>query len=332
MPNHINFAITYRCNAKCKHCSINANYISNGKQYNEMDKEEIFGTIEQLADIGLMFLGITGGEAILHPNIFEIIKFSKEKDLFVSIASNGLAINPKIINKLCDCKLDGILISIDHVDAKIHNKIRGIDGLYDNAINAIKMCVENGLYTTVGMTPMKINVDSFYDLVELAKNLGANAVNISSFIPTGRGEKKDDLTAREWKEFTQNVIKATKLYKGKIDIHFHDPRLNILNKGTSTFVGDISGCLAGYTHCYILPDGTVTPCVMLPKIIGNVRNKHIKDILINYQKEEDFFNRSKIKGKCGTCKFKLKCGGCRAVAYAYTSDDHEEDSRCWFIT
>jgi len=328
---HANIAITYKCNAKCKHCSINADDVSNKRLDKEMSTDEIKHAIKQLYEAGVMFLGIAGGEALLHEDIYEIVKFSKKNDMFTSIASNGLIMDDAIAKELKKCDLDGFLISLDHTDFTIHDKIRGVDGIFEKAVDAIKICVENGFYVSMGITPMRDNIGVFADLVEKGVQMGVKGITFSSFVPTGRGRLKDDLTPVEWGEFYVLVRKLTKQYEGKVNIHFHDPRLNVLGEQTSSING-ISGCLAGINHCYILPDGTVNPCVMLPKSIGNIKDGNLRDILRNYQNDEKVFERSNLIGKCGGCKYKSKCGGCRAVAYAYTSNYNEADRHCWIKT
>jgi len=213
--------------------------------------------------------------------------------------------------------------------AEIHDSIRGVEGMYEHAINSIKLCIENELFTTVGITPMKQNYDNVFDIVDLAINLGADAVNLSSYVPTGRGGTEYDLAPEQWKTLISQWARVSEKYKNKIRLQCHDPRLNFFKKGYANTTLNITGCLAGYTHCYILPDGSVNPCVMLPIAIGNVKEMHLKDIIFQYQAGENFLDREKLKGKCGSCSNKYKCGGCRAVAYAYTSDVFESDPHCW---
>ena len=219
---------------------------------------------------------------------------------------------------------------LDHTDAKIHNELRGIT-IFEKAVENIRLCVKHELFTTVGLTPMKQNYDVIFDLLEFAIELEVPAINLSSYVPTGRGLKDYDLSSKEWNTLVIKWYHKTKEYKNKIRMQIHDPRLNLFETDSSpnSFFG-LSGCLAGYSHCYILPNGIVSPCVMLPDIqLGNAKNEHIKDLIYKYQTSDSLLGRNRLKGKCGSCEYKYDCGGCRAVAYAYTGDLYESDPHCW---
>lgn len=332
MPYHINFAITFKCNASCRHCSIDADDMKSSQHREELSRDELFKVLQQIADIGVHLLALCGGEPILHPDIYDIIRFCKENDLFVALATNGLAINEEVVDKLYECGLDGVLVSLDHTDKAMHNLVRGNELAFDSAVNSIKLFNAKKIFTTVGITPIKTNYNNIFDIVNLAVNMGAQAVNLSSYVPTGRGTDELDLTPKQWKDLIIKWFKTTKELDGTIRLQMHDPRIHVLSKDSLSSLGS-TGCLAGSLHCYILPDGAVNPCVMLPIDIGNVKEKHLRDIIFEYQLGEDnLLNRSKLKGKCGECGFKHKCGGCRAVAYSYTGDVHEADPHCWIET
>ena len=113
LPSHINFAITYKCNANCHHCSISADSIENERKDEELNKEELFNVLKQIADMKIHFLALCGGEPLLHENIFEIIDFCKRNEIFVALATNGLVLNEELILKLKLHGLDSILISLD---------------------------------------------------------------------------------------------------------------------------------------------------------------------------------------------------------------------------
>lgn len=330
LPFYIDFAITYNCNAKCQHCSINAEYYTDKNHKSEMDTEKIFKLIDQFDEIGILFIGLTGGEAILRPDIWKIIDYCHAKRMLVAIASNGIGLSQNIIDKLILHKVDSIFISLDHYNSNQHDKIRGESNIFYRAITSIQNCVSNSIPVTVGITPMKDNYQEVDKIIDYAIELGARAINISNFVPTGRGSKDMDLTPIQWKELFFKLQECSKKYKDKIRLQIHDVKLGIFYDDVQSFsLKTYHGCLAGYTHCYILPNGDVYPCVMLPIKLGNVLETSLREILFEYQSSSNIIDKNKLLGKCGDCSQKYKCGGCRATAYAYTNNANEADPHCW---
>ncbi|MBS6262583.1 MAG: radical SAM protein [Clostridium sp.] len=328
-PFYVDFAITYNCNAQCQHCSINADF---NEKYNrrDMSTEEIYKVIDELKEMGVLFVGLTGGEAITREDIYKIIDYCVACDMFVALATNGIAITDSVVKELKKHKLGNLFVSLDHYEESIHNKIRGNDRAYMAALNCIDICQKNDLPITVGITPMKDNFCDIGENIEFIVGLGVKVINISNFVPTGRGTISLDLQPDEWKNVYLQIREKMKKYNGTVRFQIHDVKVPLLMPELEVqTLGEYKGCLAGYTHCYILPNGDVNPCVMLPIMLGNLKKESLKNIIERYQRERDILNKEKLKGHCKDCRFKYLCGGCRANAYAYYHDPNAQDPHCW---
>ncbi|MCS6874034.1 MAG: radical SAM protein [Pyrinomonadaceae bacterium] len=99
-----------RCNLSCAYC-------------NEYDKtsspvpiEEMIRRIDRLAALGTSVVTISGGEPMLHPQIYEIIARIRYHGMIAGLISNGYYFQPEKILKLNDAGLDYLQISIDNVN------------------------------------------------------------------------------------------------------------------------------------------------------------------------------------------------------------------------
>jgi len=108
--------IGYRCNCDCEIC-----YYKFKPKYWKTLKEIKTDLIRQAKYYNLEHTDITGGEATIHPNIIEILKFCKTLNIKPTIITNGL-----VIRKEMDELVDDWLFSIHGVKAD-HNKIIGKD-------------------------------------------------------------------------------------------------------------------------------------------------------------------------------------------------------------
>jgi AdoMet-dependent heme synthase len=88
------------------------------------------------------------------------------------------------------------------------------------------------------------------------------------------------------------------------------------------------GCLAGQAVCFVSHTGEVFPCGYLPVSSGNVTKTPLPEIWRRSPVFADLRDDSKLEGKCGCCEFSKVCMGCRARAYANTSDYLAEEPNC----
>ena len=98
-----------RCNLSCAYC-------------NEYDKtsepvpiETMLKRIDKLAEFGSSVITISGGEPMMHPQIYEIIARIRHHGMIAGLISNGYYFQPEKIKKLNASGLDYLQISIDNV-------------------------------------------------------------------------------------------------------------------------------------------------------------------------------------------------------------------------
>ncbi len=99
-----------RCNLSCAYC-------------NEYDKtsepvpiNEMIRRIDRLAELGTSVVTISGGEPMLHPQIYDIIARIRYHGMIAGLISNGYYFQPEKILKLNEAGLDYLQISIDNVN------------------------------------------------------------------------------------------------------------------------------------------------------------------------------------------------------------------------
>ncbi|HDR7888519.1 TPA: radical SAM protein [Bacillus toyonensis] len=80
--------ITNLCNLRCKHCYADSAF----KRPNEMSTEAILKLIDELADMGVLQVFLTGGEVFSHPDAVKIINYARTKPFLTQVFTNGLLI------------------------------------------------------------------------------------------------------------------------------------------------------------------------------------------------------------------------------------------------
>lgn len=323
IPYHLVWIATNACNARCIHCSTEATKRLPG----ELSTNEVKKMFWELRNAGVFDIAISGGEPFVRKDMMEIIEYMASIGLKVGIGSNGSTVTKKITDKLKLFNVSRLQISIDGTE-EIHDLSRRWNGLFKKSKQAILYGIESGLNVHVCMTLHKINYSVMEDVISMCADWGVKRFNLSRFIPTGRGDLALDLDKELWHDLMLKYENIKTEYFGRMEMTTHLSQSILLNSELNCYDGFI-GCQAGIGQGCIGPTGDVSPCVMLPVKVGNIRDYSFEDIWRDSPLINNLKSRNLLKGKCGVCSYKEKCGGCRAVAYSYTGDVFETDSRCW---
>ncbi len=333
-PKSILFEVTYRCNLKCIHCY-------EPESGEEMSTDEVLDLIDQAADLGVPHISFGGGEPLLRKDIFTLIKYAGDRGIAVELLSNGMLIDEAVVEKLVDCGLRAVSVSLDSPNAEVHNAIRRSD-CFDAVIDAIKAMVRQGIRVEVNSAFTKLNLREFPGVVKLSKELGASVVRAVRLVSLGRAEENDELVSPESEDYHWFSDRLDAVSKEYSDDHFivtgddaFLPFLYIRNKKQRMpwLPGKFMGCIAGRVIVSIDPIGDVYPCGYLkyPRFrAGNIREETLKEIWTREDSFKELRNLTLPTGKCSGCEHLEFCrGGCRGAAYIKTGSLTAPDPYCW---
>jgi len=142
-----NYYVTYRCNAYCEFCHFGFHEDFKNTPFTKL--EDFKSNVSQLAELGVKFIDLTGGEPLLNKDIHLMAEFAKSKKMQTSITSNAL-LYPKFADKLAG-KIDLLHFSLDSPDAEEHNKIRKVD-CYNHVLKSLDIAKSLGEYPDVLFT------------------------------------------------------------------------------------------------------------------------------------------------------------------------------------
>ncbi|MCD6309248.1 MAG: radical SAM protein [Candidatus Eremiobacteraeota bacterium] len=159
-PMFLILGITNRCDSRCTYCNI-----PNRKQ-REMTTDEIFSLLDQAAKMGVLRLGIWGGEPLVRADISQVIKKAKELGFYITLDTNGFLL-PKKLPELTG--LDHIIISLDG-DEGPHDANREA-GSHKKVMEALRAATPNVKTWTITVLT-KNNLDQVDWIIGQAKKLG----------------------------------------------------------------------------------------------------------------------------------------------------------------
>lgn len=261
----IQVALTYRCQCTCVHCSAGRfSRLPN----QEMTFDETASLIRDARRLGAREICFFGGEPLLVPFVCDLVAMAHGLGFQTRLDTNGWLLDEAMLQRLKAAGLNHIDVSLDGADAEVHDRLRGMPGLFDRAVQGIRHCREAGMFCTISTYATRENLrdGQLEQVIALAQDLGVETRILSS-IRSGRWEDREDIVL---------TPEDTARLKSLLDPHKHVYWETVL-AGTpdSAFVCPTLQRLMIYVSAY----GDVLPCSFLPMSFGNVRKEPFSDIV-----------------------------------------------------
>lgn len=272
LPIAVTFAVSYKCQCNCVHCSAGKHLKSGMKELSTVEAKRV---IDESQNLGVSIIAFTGGEPLLRDDIFELISYVDKKKTVPILFTNGQYLTDENVEKLADSGLYSLFVSIDSPIAEEHDNLRKMPGLFESAIAGIKRVKSKGIFVGLSSyaTRSGTNAGMYKKIYSLAKELGLHNVMLFDGVPTGNMLKdtSEILTPEQREEirlFSSEIFKRSEI-----------PPLSSQSWQNSIegYLGGI-GCLAGSIQYYVSAYGEVTPCDFTPLNFGNIRSEPLRDI------------------------------------------------------
>ncbi len=300
--------LTRKCNAKCRHCIVNAG----AEKDNELSTERIMNLLEELSDEGCSNIVLTGGEPFLREDWALFLQKAKALNMQIVMMTNGLKLDDNIIKILKRFNVT-IGISLDGAEAKTHDMIRGVPGIFEHFKEVLPKLRKAGVYAVVATTVMKSNYNELDRIKDLLLKLKAEAWQIQVVKPCSRLLESELLSEQEYYKLAEKIAEFRQKYGKKMNIVESDciGYNSILTP--KLYIKEWAGCECGINSVSIESDGNVKGCPNMNNSEGNISNIPFRDI---WQSHESFkYNRKpnvdSLEGFCKQCEHKYVCrGGC----------------------
>jgi MoaA/NifB/PqqE/SkfB family radical SAM enzyme len=271
----VTIAVSYNCQCDCSHCSASL-YQSQTKLNNDtLTLPELKQAVADFVALGSTSIVLTGGEPFLFEGLFELIESVDKSKAICTIFTNGEYLDAKVVKQLKRSGAFGVFVSFDFADPLKHETNRRRPGIFQKAVQGIKLCQEAGILTGIStfVTREKIKSGEMDALMELGKELKVIEVFIFDVIPMGK--LQDNGNCR----LSKSDFDWIKGFRAEYNQKKEYPRIIHQTMLTSiAFPCTGEGCPAGVAHMHLRANGDVSPCDFTPYSFGNIRNQSLKDI------------------------------------------------------
>ena len=128
----IYFYLTEGCNLACRHCWIAPKFDESGTMP-AIPVDLFQKVIDEAMPLGLKDVKLTGGEPLMHPRFGELLEIARQKNLGVTIETNGLLCTPEVAAEIARLPRRFVSVSIDGSDKATHEWMRGVPGCFEKA-------------------------------------------------------------------------------------------------------------------------------------------------------------------------------------------------------
>jgi len=337
-----------RCNLTCKHCYTTSADIDFP---NELSTDNIYKVMNDLKAFKVPVLILSGGEPLLHPDIFSISKRAKDMGFYVALSSNGTLITEQNIEKIAAIGYQYIGVSLDGIGAT-HDNFRQQQGSFDASIKGIHLCSDLGIKAGIRFTLTQDNAHDFPAMLQLMEDENLDKFYLSHLNYGGRGNKNRQQDAffamtretmdllfekcLQWEQQGQHreIVTGNNDADAVYFLHWVQKHYPKQAKPIQAKLTQWGGNASGVNVANIDNLGNVHPDTFWwHHSLGNVLDRPFSEI---WQDTSDSLmaglkqSPRPLKGRCATCSYQAICNGnTRVRAQQIYGDPWAEDPGCY---
>ena len=267
-PIFASYNVTGRCNMKCTFCEWWKNDIP------ELSTKKALAVIDAVCRLNVPFLDLSGGEPLLRKDLVVLAKRAASNGCMVTMNTNGTLLNENKVSEVADV-FDTVVVSLDGPRV-IHDKIRGVPGTYEKAVEAIRLLKANGVKTGVNSVATPWNIEILPKFIEDLRSQ-VDFIQVQPMHPFPPSP-----------ENVPNSKQVSYLLNYLLKLKHSDPGFVALPtefiKGFERFFKGRTPkiCHAGELYVAINPEGKILACPARSDIVlGNTMNGSIGGVLKN---------------------------------------------------
>lgn len=315
--------LTRRCNMECIYCY---NSSSRNPRIADLDFDLLKRILQEAYDYGIRSITYLGGEPTLHPQINEIIRFTKSIGMEeMLLYTNGTVMNGSLLESI-NSSIDTVVFHLDTLMpdffADLHRIERKLSfKYYDEILDNLQILLSSGYNSKKLRHCLTLFRPTYTTLEQTLKWAIQNRGMLTSiFIPAaplGRGLQLDCGEALSHLEIKKSYEMRAKVEK----------RPELLLLGPSEFCRQYQ-----ITTAYLTVEGFLIPYAGYPKNI-NCLTKLSKSLAETINKNYEFltFHSSEQSRKDTkiTCKNSAYCFGTQTVIQCRRPSQNKCDPNCW---
>jgi len=179
--------LTYRCNLHCRHCYTDP---YNSKEFfpRELTLDEIHRLLDEMQQLGIVWLNLTGGDIFMHPHFFEIYETAVRKGFLLQLYTNGTLFTKATVERLRQMPPFTIDISCHSVTETPFDWFTQVPGSFRAFVRGLEMLRDSGLPFGLKTKAMNWNRDEMPAIKQFVESFGKEFGITTSLSPRLNGD------------------------------------------------------------------------------------------------------------------------------------------------
>lgn len=310
IPLDVSIELTHHCNFRCKHC-----YIPDFLAPDLMTTERMLRLLQELVDMGTMYLTLTGGELFLRKDWLEIATRARELGFALRLFSNGALIDDAVVDAIVPLHA-AVEISLYAMDEAIFDELTQRPGSFRKTLRGIELLRERNVPVMLKTPMTPSNADEVRAVGEYAERIGAEFRPAATIV----AKKDGDTSTLDQRISLERLRRHLHESFAGPTTGCHVPQhLQAMSPADPRHDGPL--CAAASRYCNVTSSGDVMACNILPGSGGNLMEKSFREIWDNSPWLNEVRSiRRKDLHTCSDCDRLSYCGRCHAMALVEDGD------------
>lgn len=322
-PYNLIAELTYRCPLRCPYCS---NPLSHADTRDALDAGAWGEVMRQASALGVLHVGLTGGEPSARADLEAIVAAAAGVGLFTHLVTAGVPLDADRLADLQRAGLRSVQLSIQDADPAESDRIAGT-AAFQRKLEIARATRALGLPLVLNVVLHRHNLGRVREIVGLARELDAERLELANTQYHGwaLANRAALLPTREQLDEAARVVAEE---RGR-------PGPEILYVLPDYFSDRPKPCMGGWgrKNVVVAPDGRVLPCQAAADLPGlefwRVPERDLAACWNDSPGMNAFRGEAWMPEPCRSCDRRGEdFGGCRCQAFALTGDAARTDPAC----
>lgn len=316
LPVNGTLELTNRCPLECVHCYNNLPMNDRGARRTELTTAEHMRILDELAEMGCMWLLLSGGEILARPDFLEIYRYAASKGMLLTLFTNGTLITERVADALAALPPFAIEITLYGRTKATYEELTGIPGSFEKCLRGIRLLLERNLPLKLKTVALSVNKHEVWAMKRFAEEEIGVKFSFDPMISPRIDCSASPLAVR----LTPPEIVALDLDDPQRVADWRRLAIEYAPGAPAPDeVQQVYDCGGGINSFAIDPYGNMTICVLSHVDTYNVRNGTVREGWESFLHQVRDRPRTRVT-KCNACPLRSLCGSCAATAELENGD------------
>lgn len=266
-PLTANFELTPLCNLHCDMCFVRLTRQQVDERGGLHDANSWLDIARQLQQMGTLFILLTGGEPMLHPEFQRIYTTLRSMGFIITLNTNGTMITEEMCRDTFREKPRRVNVTLYGNSADTYGRLCHNREGYERTVSALRLLRKYDIDTKLNLSMVRENNDDYDDIMALADELGIPVVSNSYMFPVQRtlcGRATHVIESRLSAQEAARLNNKFLCYKHEAEYtNFAKQAVFKALNGTPSAEGTTLSCRAGRSSMWVTWQHHITPCAMM---------------------------------------------------------------------